>query len=180
MAIAAAELKQSVNRLRQASRVNLHAPFIASETNVHGRPSLAVISQGKLRKESISRTPDLRRCLGHNGVFRRCMKAAQEAASEPILTSCGESSKGASSTITTKHESTTRHIRSQITTALGAMTHRRYARTSTKPENEMSSVRVHASLQKRNVVSSLQCRVRLLFGRRPLPDRKSLWSDAAD
>ncbi|KAB8261156.1 hypothetical protein BDV32DRAFT_148718 [Aspergillus pseudonomiae] len=170
MAIATAELKQSVNFFRQASRVS-----------VPGRSSLAAISHGKLQKESFSPTPDLRRCLGHHGVYRKCVQAAQEAASQPVHASCGVNSSKATTIPgnATKHRSTPPPIRSQITQAIKAMTQRRHVSACIKPENDVIRIPAHASPRKRHIAGSLQYRVKLLLNRRSLPEERYLWHNAA-
>ncbi|KAE8418696.1 hypothetical protein BDV36DRAFT_294919 [Aspergillus pseudocaelatus] len=171
MAIAAAELKQSASFFRQASRVS-----------VPGRSSLAAISQGKLQKESLSRTPDLRRCLGHHGVYRKCVQAAQEAASQPMQASHGVNNSQAPTIPgnATKHKSTAPPpIRSQITQAIKAITQRRHVTAFIKPENDLIRVPAHASPRKSNMTGNLQCRVKLLFSRKSLPGERSLWQEAA-
>ncbi|KAB8220897.1 hypothetical protein BDV33DRAFT_87699 [Aspergillus novoparasiticus] len=177
MAIAAAELKQSATIFRQVSRVS-----------VPGRPSLAAISHGKLQKESFSPTPDLRRCLGHHGVYRKCVQAAQEAASQPIHASYGVNNNKYHTIPdnATKHEpttttttTTTPPIRSQITQVIKAMTQRRHISASIKPENHLIRVPSHTSPRKSNMAGSLQCRVKLFFSRKSLPEERPLWQDAA-
>ncbi|OGM44676.1 hypothetical protein ABOM_007451 [Aspergillus bombycis] len=168
MAIATTELKQSINFFRQASRAS-----------VHGRSSLAAISHGKLQKESFSPTPDLRRCLGHHGVFRKCVQAAQEAASQPAHASCGVNSSKAIAIPgnATKHRPAPPPIRSQITQAIKAMTQRRHVSAFIKPENDL--IRIPDSPRKRNMVDSLQCRVKLLLNRRSSPKERYMWRNAA-
>ncbi|KAL4888252.1 hypothetical protein BDV59DRAFT_189000 [Aspergillus ambiguus] len=61
--------------VRQASHPK---PGMTSITNPHSAGRLAVISIGKLQKESSSQAPDLRRCIGHHGIFRQCVIAEQE------------------------------------------------------------------------------------------------------
>lgn len=174
MAIAAAELKQSVTFFRQVSRAS-----------VPGRSSLAAISHGKLQKESFSPTPDLRRCLGHHGVYRKCVQAAQEAASQPIHASYGVNNNKYHTTPdnATKHENTTTTtppIRSQISQAIKAMTQRRHiSASSIKPENDLIRVPSRTSPRKSNMAGSLQCRVKLFFSRKSLPEERPLWQDAA-
>lgn len=171
MAIVAAELKQSANFFRQASRIG-----------VPGRSSLAAISQGKLQKESLSRTPDLRRCLGHHGVYRKCVQAAQEAASQPMQAPYGVDNSKAPTipSNATKHKSTAPPpIRSQITQAIKAITQRRHVTAFIKPENDLIRVPAHASPRKSNMTGNLQCRVKLLFSRKSLPGERSLWQEAA-
>ncbi|KAE8325697.1 hypothetical protein BDV39DRAFT_194097 [Aspergillus sergii] len=171
MAIAAAELKQSATIFRQVSRVS-----------VPGRPSLAAISHGKLQKESFSPTPDLRRCLGHHGVYRKCVQAAQEAASQPIHASYGVNNNKCHTIPdnATKHEpTTTPPIRSQITQAIKAMTQRRHISASIKSENHLIRVPSHTSPRKSNMAGSLQCKVKLFFSRKFLLEERPLWQDAA-
>ncbi|KAE8144066.1 hypothetical protein BDV38DRAFT_232757 [Aspergillus pseudotamarii] len=151
MAIAAAELKQSANFFRQASRVS-----------IPGRSSLAAISQGKLQKESLSRTPDLRRCLGHHGVYRNKAPTIPSNATKPKST-------------VPPHPP----IRSQITQAIKAITQRRHVTAFIKPENDLIRVPAHASPRKSNMTGNLQCRVKLLFSRKSLPGEQSLWQEAA-
>ncbi|KAB8278488.1 hypothetical protein BDV30DRAFT_142723 [Aspergillus minisclerotigenes] len=175
MAIAAAELKQSVTFFRQVSRASVPV-----------RSSLVAISHGKLQKESFSPTPDLRRCLGHHGVYRKCVQAAQEAASQPIHASYGVNNNKYHTTPdnATKHEptttTTTLPIRSQITQAIKAIAQRRHiSASSIKPENDLIRVPSRTSPRKSNMADSLQCRVKLFFSRKSSPEERPLWQDAA-
>ncbi|KAB8075367.1 hypothetical protein BDV29DRAFT_155721 [Aspergillus leporis] len=179
MSISRTELKQSVRFFRHASRLNVHTPSVTSNHNVPGRSSLAVISQGKLQKESISRTPDLRRCLGHHGVFRRCMKAAQEATSQPIQAPRGDNGEGATLDNSAKHDSPVPPIHYQITRAIKAMTQRRHAGALNQTANELVQVPAHSPPRKSNVVDSLQYGVKLVFRRKSLSEGKSVRLDTA-
>ncbi|PWY73882.1 hypothetical protein BO94DRAFT_559854 [Aspergillus sclerotioniger CBS 115572] len=76
MSAAAEFLHLSTAALRRAPRVGAGISQITNRPAIPGK--LAAISHGKLQREASSSTPDLRRCLGHHDILRRCVKAAEE------------------------------------------------------------------------------------------------------
>ncbi|PYI07244.1 hypothetical protein BO78DRAFT_443530 [Aspergillus sclerotiicarbonarius CBS 121057] len=76
MSAAAEFLHLTTATLRRAPRLGASISKITNRPAIPGK--LAAISHGKLQREASSQTPDLRRCLGHHDIFRRCVKAAEE------------------------------------------------------------------------------------------------------
>ncbi|KAK1147424.1 hypothetical protein N8T08_001506 [Aspergillus melleus] len=107
-------------------RLNPRIPPVASK--VSGPGKLAAISQNKLQRESMSHSPDLRRCLGHHDVYRKSVKAAQENARQRIDAMSGEEEavSGETPINTSRDETLMPHFRAQITNAVKAMVRRRY------------------------------------------------------
>ncbi|KAH8423321.1 uncharacterized protein LDX57_001079 [Aspergillus melleus] len=111
---------------RGLPRLNPRIPPIASKGSGPGK--LAAISQSKLQRESMSHSPDLRRCLGHHDVYRKSVKAAQENARQRIDAMSGEEEavSGETPINTPRDETLMPHFRAQITNAVKAMVRRRY------------------------------------------------------
>ncbi|PKX91114.1 uncharacterized protein P174DRAFT_463256 [Aspergillus novofumigatus IBT 16806] len=63
--------------LRNATRaLNPRIPPIARQSISILPCRIAIISRDKLRKESLAKNPDLRRCVAHNSLLRRSMEEA--------------------------------------------------------------------------------------------------------
>ncbi|KAI9041157.1 uncharacterized protein KD926_007268 [Aspergillus affinis] len=110
---------------RGLPRLNPRIPPISKAS---GPGKLAAISQSKLQRESMSHSPDLRRCLGHHDVYRKSVKAAQENARQRIDAMSGEEEavSGETPSNVSRDETLMPHFRSQITNAVKAMVRRRY------------------------------------------------------
>ncbi|PLB45734.1 hypothetical protein P170DRAFT_478672 [Aspergillus steynii IBT 23096] len=135
---------------RGLPRLNPRIPPIAKAS---GPGKLAAISHGKLQRESMSHSPDLRRCLGHHDVYRKSVKAAQENARQSIDAMSGEEEAVSGDTPTrneSKDENTMPHFRAQITNAVKAMVRRRYHTSTSEtlqpklPEAKLQEAKLQA------------------------------------
>lgn len=131
---------------------------------------LAVISHGKLRQESLSQTPDLRRCIGHHGIFRQCVIAEQEqherrykALSVEEDTPRDVSNVSASTESEQSIPSAPPPIRSQITRAVKAMTQRRFASAPKTPKNEQQRDMADCAAHKSHLIIRTRERAFRLF-----------------
>ncbi|KAE8144913.1 hypothetical protein BDV25DRAFT_165823 [Aspergillus avenaceus] len=161
-------------------RLNLrvHSPMSKDLDSPH-RSALAVLSQGKLQRETKSHTPDLRRCLGHHGIFHKCVKAAQDEARQSIHTRFCENIAEDSRNSSTEHESTASPIRAQITRAIKAMSQRRSSGASASPQNELIQVPPYDPPKRTNLaVLRRLYEAKLIPGQKVLPEA-GLRSDTA-
>ncbi|EAL85368.1 hypothetical protein KXX16_005455 [Aspergillus fumigatus] len=70
-------LPSATNLLRNATpALNPRIPPIARQNMSILPCRIAIISRNKLRKESLAKNPDLRRCAAHNSLLRRSMEEA--------------------------------------------------------------------------------------------------------
>ncbi|KAA8647237.1 hypothetical protein EYZ11_004740 [Aspergillus tanneri] len=119
-------IRRGIPRL---NNLNPRIPPIAG--TLPGTGKLAAISHNKLQQESASQSPDLRRCLAHHGIYRKCVKAAQETARER-MNACGAEKEERTSTSMVKFRAPVKqdanlyNIGTQITSAVKAIIHRRY------------------------------------------------------
>lgn len=90
---------------------------------------LAAISHGKLRQESSSQAPNLRRCLAHQGILQQCVRAAQEQTDQHLKKFGGDAATAnepGTGIQTVPSASKSSPIRSQIIKAVKAMAQNRY------------------------------------------------------
>ncbi|KAF9886105.1 hypothetical protein FE257_012040 [Aspergillus nanangensis] len=128
---------------------------------------LAVISHGKLKQEALSQTPNLRRCLGHHGVFLQCTQTAQDRV-PPRRTSSSSSGDVDTGMDSMKDQSGGLPIRFQISRAIKAMTQR--SQTSV-PTNYT----IPPPLSKTGLVfRTRQCASKIFLGRSRKPEQSHL------
>ncbi|RHZ70289.1 hypothetical protein CDV55_103055 [Aspergillus turcosus] len=114
--------------LRHASRsLNPRIPPIARQSVSILPCRIAIISRDKLRKETSSKTPDLRRCVAHNSLLRRSMEEAHHNTRKRMTSLHFEDDDENSPDMPTQtpSESPSSIIRNTITAAVKAMARRR-------------------------------------------------------
>ncbi|KAL5357332.1 hypothetical protein BJX96DRAFT_144280 [Aspergillus floccosus] len=120
--------KPSVMFMRHASRTNTRVPPIARRSSSPMPCRMAMVSRDKLQKETSAKSPDLRRCLGHQRLFRRSIEIAHEDMRRTMATfQLDDSDDDSDDDFYTAPISP---IRVQITNAMKAMVKRR---TSSQP-----------------------------------------------
>ncbi|PYH89804.1 hypothetical protein BO71DRAFT_453188 [Aspergillus ellipticus CBS 707.79] len=134
MSSAAELLQLRAMVLRRAPRLSAGISQITNRPAIPGK--LAAISHGKLRREASSQTPDLRRCLGHHNILRRCVKAVQEDDARFIKETYYDDDESDADFAPPKSDSDFVPIRTQITHAVKAMVRSRCEATTEKPEND--------------------------------------------
>lgn len=118
--------------LRHASRsLNPRIPPIARQSVSIPPCRIAIISRDKLKKETSSKTPDLRRCVAHNSLLRRSMGEAHHNIRRRMASlrfgdddDDEDDEDGPDMPSQTPSESPSSIIRNTITTAVKAMAHR--------------------------------------------------------
>ncbi|RAK77169.1 uncharacterized protein BO72DRAFT_114305 [Aspergillus fijiensis CBS 313.89] len=120
---------------RTAPRLSSTLGPLANRPAIPGK--LAAISRGKLQRETESQTPDLRRCLGHHHIFRRCVAAEEEDNARYRRETYEEDDDGEyyHRHSTSRRDSDSTPIRTQITKAVKAMVRRRDADNNSMPDN---------------------------------------------
>ncbi|RAL10311.1 uncharacterized protein BO97DRAFT_372843, partial [Aspergillus homomorphus CBS 101889] len=112
---------------RAAPRLGSTLIPLANRPAIPGK--LAAISRGKLQRETESQTPDLRRCLGHHHIFRRCVAAEEEDNARYRRETYDEDDLDGEfhhhHSSTSRNNSGSTPIRTQITKAVKAMVRRR-------------------------------------------------------
>ncbi|RLL93212.1 hypothetical protein CFD26_101957 [Aspergillus turcosus] len=114
--------------LRHASRsLNTRIPPIARQSVSILPCRIAIISRDKLKKETSSKTPDLRRCVAHNSLLRRSMEEAHHNTRKRMASLHFEDDveDGPDMPTQTPSESPSSIIRNTITAAVKAMARRR-------------------------------------------------------
>ncbi|KAL4920935.1 hypothetical protein BDW62DRAFT_198385 [Aspergillus aurantiobrunneus] len=146
-----------------ARRVHF-SPLLSSVLEAPG--ILGRLAELKLKQETSSHEPSLRRCLGHYGVFKKCMTAAQENTTEPSVLENDPHRAPPKS----RHASETHPRRSQITTAINGIVHRSSA-SITAPESdehELSRVQARGSEKSSSTASrSHHAAPKMFFGWNP-------------
>lgn len=116
-------------------------PLISSVLEQPG--ILGRLAELKLRREESSHEPSLRRCLGHHGVFRKCMTAAiQEDSSTQPRPFQADTHKTPPKR---RHASETTPFRSQVAIAIKGMVHRNSSSVTLYGSSELSRVQAHES-----------------------------------
>jgi hypothetical protein len=110
--------------LRHASRsLNPRIPPIARQSVSILPCRIAIISRDKLRKETSTKNPDLRRCVAHNSLLRRSMEEAHHNIRKRMASLRFEDDDDDGPDMPTQSPSSI--IRNTITAAVKAMAHRR-------------------------------------------------------
>lgn len=124
--------KPSVMFMRHVSRTNTRVPPIARRSSSPMPCRMAMMSRDKLQKETAAKSPDLRRCLGHQRLFRRSIEVAHEDMRKTMasfrLDDCDEEFDD------DFYETPFSPIREQITNAVKAIVKRR-ASSQPRPVN---------------------------------------------
>ncbi|RHZ68285.1 uncharacterized protein CDV56_105903 [Aspergillus thermomutatus] len=129
---------------RRVSRVNTRIPPIARKAAVPCK--VANLSHGKLQQETASPSPDLRRCVGHNAVFRKSMEAAQAERRRHMHYLSYYDDDGPNYGANDRTEIDISAIREQVTKTVKAMIRRRsITSTSQALESEKSNALVRVS-----------------------------------
>ncbi|PWY91020.1 hypothetical protein BO70DRAFT_392686 [Aspergillus heteromorphus CBS 117.55] len=142
MSSAAELLQLPAMVLRRAPRLTAGISQITNRPAIPGK--LAAISHGKLRREAESQTPDLRRCLGHHNILRRCVKAAQEDDARFIKETYYDDEPDEDFT-PPKRDSDFVHVRTQITNAVKAMVRNRSEAAEKAQADELVRMSARAS-----------------------------------
>ncbi|EAW20250.1 uncharacterized protein NFIA_098830 [Aspergillus fischeri NRRL 181] len=144
-------LPTATNLLRNATRaLNPRIPPMARQ-NISILPCrIAIISRDKLRKESLAKDPDLRRCVAHNSLLRRSMEEAHHNIRKRMSSLYFEDDEDDSPVMTSQipSESPSSIIRSTINAAVKAMARRqrsegllRMASSSQEPDGKKPLVK---------------------------------------
>ncbi|KAL4808822.1 hypothetical protein BDV18DRAFT_157759 [Aspergillus unguis] len=83
---------------------------------------LGRLAEVKLQRETSSDEPSLRHYLGHSGVFRKCLTAAEEEAEQPVAVKLKKEPYPAPPK---PHQFNTHHIRAQVIKTMKAIVTRR-------------------------------------------------------
>ncbi|GAQ11864.1 hypothetical protein ALT_9185 [Aspergillus lentulus] len=113
--------------LRNATRaLNPRIPPIARQSVSILPCRIAIISRDKLRKESLAKNPNLRRCVAHNSLLRRSMEEAHHNIRKRMSSLYFEDDEDDSPALTSQlsSESPSSSIRSTINAAVKAMARR--------------------------------------------------------
>ncbi|KAF7587042.1 hypothetical protein BBP40_007838 [Aspergillus hancockii] len=121
--------KPSAFFVRHASRTNTRIPPIARRSASPMPCRMVTLSRDKLQKESAAKSPDLRRCLGHQRLLRRSIEVAQEDMKKAMVSFKLEDSDDEADDLLGDDfpDSPSPMIREQITKAVKAMVKRRAA-----------------------------------------------------
>ncbi|KAB8071771.1 hypothetical protein BDV29DRAFT_193042 [Aspergillus leporis] len=121
--------KPSAFFVRHASRTNTRIPPIARRSASPLPCRMVTLSRDKLQKESAAKSPDLRRCLGHQRLLHRSIEVAQEDMKKAMASFKLEDSDDEADEILGDGfaDSPSPMIREQITKAVNAMVKRRAA-----------------------------------------------------
>lgn len=148
-------------------------PSLAS---VLGAPNvLGKLAVVKLRRESSSHEPNLRRCLGHHGVFQKCLTATERPAQ--IVGPKNDPPKAVSKPRRAS-ETISAPIRAHITTVFKAIIQRRQEPRSIPENNDLSRVQARGLTQQSNTARSLHPS-KILSGFNPFARLKQRMSDQA-
>ncbi|GFF41947.1 hypothetical protein IFM51744_04976 [Aspergillus udagawae] len=113
--------------LRHSSRaLNPRIPPIARQSISILPCRIAIISRDKLRKETLTKNPDLRRCVAHNSLLRRSMEESHSNIRKSMTSLRFEDDEDDSPGMFTQSpsDSPSSNIRSTINAAVKAMAHR--------------------------------------------------------
>ncbi|KAF9889445.1 hypothetical protein FE257_007347 [Aspergillus nanangensis] len=145
--------------MRTASRSsNSRIPPIARRSSSPMPCRMARLSRDKLHKEVGAKSPDLRRCLGHQRLFRRSIEVAQEDARKAVAAvqmddsdSDSDGDDDYSSNGYLDYDSSPSPIREQLTNAMRAMVKRRTSNqprgSSTGQQHPVSMIRVSSKVE---------------------------------
>lgn len=126
-------------------------PLISSVLDQPG--ILGRLAKLKLRREASSHEPSLRRCLGHHGVFRKCMTAASQ---EDSSTQPGPFQADPHKTPPkTRHASETTTLRSQIAIAIKGMVRRSSSSVPLDGSSELSRVQARGTIKPPSVTPQI-------------------------
>lgn len=127
-------------------------PLISSVLEKPG--ILGRLAELKLRREASSHEPSLRRCLGHHGVFRKCMTAATQETEEGSSTKPGPVQADPRETPPkTRNASRTTPLRAQITIAIRGIVHRNSSSVPLGGSSEVSRVQAHETAEPPSMAS---------------------------
>ncbi|KAL4893242.1 hypothetical protein BDV59DRAFT_177842, partial [Aspergillus ambiguus] len=146
--------KSPVMFMREASRTNTRIPPIARRSSSPMPCRMAKLSHDKLQREAGAKSPDLRRCLGHQRLLRRSIEVAQEDMRKTVASFQLDDSDDDSDD--DFYEVPSSPIREQITNAMKAMVKRRTSsqgrglHDSTPPAEPVKMIRVSSKSNDRH------------------------------
>ncbi|KAL4785904.1 hypothetical protein BJX76DRAFT_323010 [Aspergillus varians] len=100
----------------------------------------------KLKREASSQEPSLRRYLGHHGVLKRCMTAAEEDTAQPAALRDDPPKS--------RHASEIRPVRAQLTSAIKGIVYRNPPSVPLPGNQELSHVQARGTTKPNNRASS--------------------------
>ncbi|KAF7125149.1 hypothetical protein CNMCM5793_001258 [Aspergillus hiratsukae] len=139
---------------RRVSRVNTRIPPIARKAAVPCK--VANVSHSKLQQAAASPSPDLRRCVGHNAVFRQSMEAAQAERRRQMNHLSYYEDDGLDYGANDRTEIDISAIREQVAKSVKAMIRRRFISSTQEVQSEKSNALVRVSARASHENDTLQ------------------------
>ncbi|KAL4952343.1 hypothetical protein BDW69DRAFT_167969 [Aspergillus filifer] len=161
-----------------ARKVRFAEPLLSSVLEVPR--SLGRLAEVKLEQETSAHEPSLRRCLGHYGVFQKCLDAAQEIAESATVRDESPPKASPKSPLRPQSPSETNSARSNITNTIKGIIIRRSASTPAaesgstfEPENnELSRVQARDTSKNSRVPRSHKIASKMFLGLNPYAQYK--------
>ncbi|KAL4959923.1 uncharacterized protein BDV14DRAFT_154546 [Aspergillus stella-maris] len=156
-----------------ARKVRFAEPLLSSVLEVPR--SLGRLAEVKLEQETSAHQPSLRRCLGHYGVFQKCLNAAQEIAESASVRDECPPKAPPKSPLRPQSPSETSPARPNITSAIKGIITRRSASapalengSTPEPENnELSRVQARGNSENSRISRSHKVAPKMFLGLNP-------------